>query len=68
MDTLLFCIVCGESFRSFPPCGNSCCLLCHAEYCGGAEHGHRLNAERARAEYRARMVAQLRGTVADGPD
>jgi hypothetical protein len=50
------CKICQELMRSFTPCRNGCCLVCHAAYC---EQGDVLNLENARARYREDMQATI---------
>ena len=33
VEQVLACVVCGAGFRSYRPCGNGCCISCHALYC-----------------------------------
>lgn len=59
----LSCRVCGMEARSFPLCGNGCCMVCHAIYC---VDGHKFDAERAEADRARGIFASQR--AADKPD
>ena len=55
-ESAAMCKICQELIRSFTPCSNGCCLVCHAAYC---EQGDVLDLEKARARYRADMQATI---------